>query len=216
MFDAAKERAARLLGYRPYARAELIAKLEDVPPEVAAAAVDRLAEVGLQDDGEVARVYARERWRVGKWAPGRIRYALVQKGIDEALADATLAELFGEKKHVIRRTAKAARAYKVFRKNAAHIHAHTMKGEVYRDLDEVLRAYLGDRLHLVPGALSYRDAEPLLLEAGADRPTLEALKELFALCEAYRFTHGYDEPADTKAIVQHANRVVKTVERKLK
>ena len=30
------------------------------------------------------------------WAPGRIRYALVQKGIDEALADATLAELFGE------------------------------------------------------------------------------------------------------------------------
>jgi hypothetical protein len=127
-----------------------------------------------------------------------------------------LASLFGEKKHHIHRTAKAARAFKVFRKNAAHIYSHSMKSEIYGDLDEVLRAYLGDRLHLIPGALSYRDAEKQLTEAGADFHTLEELKRLFALCEAYRFTRSYDEQGDARKIVREATRIVKTVEKSLK
>ena len=128
----------------------------------------------------------------------------------------SLISLLGEKKHHIHRTAKAARAFKVFKKNAAHIHTHSMKSEIYVDLDEVLRAYLGDRLHLTPGALSYRDAEAKLIEAGADFQTLEELKHLFALCEAYRFTTRYDEKGEARKIVREALRIVKTVERKLK
>ena len=93
----------------------------------------------------------------------------------------SLVSLFGEKKHHIHRTAKAARAYKVFRKNAYHIHSHHMKSEIYSDLDQVLRAYLGDRLHLTPGALSYREAQIELIEAGASAETLEELNALFAL-----------------------------------
>ncbi len=128
-----------------------------------------------------------------------------------------LAALFGEKKRHIHRTAKAARAYPVYRKNAAHIvRNHSMKSEIYRDLDQVLRAYLGDRLHLTPGALTYRDAEDRLLEAGADLQTLEKLKGLFALCEAYRFTRDYNDSADAKEIIHNATRIVKTVERNLK
>ena len=128
----------------------------------------------------------------------------------------SLIALLGEKKHHIHRTAKAARAFKVFKKNAAHIHTHSMKSEIYEDLDNVLRAYLGDRLHLTPGALSYRDAEAALIEAGADVQTLETLKNLFALCEAYRFTTRYDEKGEARKIVREATRIVKTVERKLK
>jgi len=128
-----------------------------------------------------------------------------------------LAALFGEKKRHIHRTAKAARAYPVYRKNAAHIvRNHSMKSEIYRDLDQVLRAYLGDRLHLTPGALTYRDAEERLLEAGPDLKTLEKLKGLFALCEAYRFTRDYNASADAKEIIHDATRIVKAVERNLK
>ncbi|MDF7823318.1 BatD family protein [Pontiellaceae bacterium B12227] len=128
----------------------------------------------------------------------------------------SLISLLGEKKHHIHRTAQAARAFKVFKKNAAHICTHSMKSEIYEDLDQVLRAYLGDRLHLTPGALSYRDAEGALIEAGADFQTLEELKHLFALCEAYRFTTSYDEKGEARKIVREATRIVKTVERKLK
>lgn len=127
-----------------------------------------------------------------------------------------LASLFGEKKHHIHRTAKAARAFKVFRKNVAHIKAHSMKTEIYCDLDECLRAYLADRLHLIPGALSYRDAESKLIEAGADLQTLEELKQLFALCEAYRFTAEFDEPGNAQDIIRNAARIIRSVERKLK
>jgi hypothetical protein len=128
-----------------------------------------------------------------------------------------LVALFGEKKHHIHRTAKAARAYKVYRRNAGQIiHGHPMKSKIYSDLDRVLRAYLGDRLHLNPGALTFRDAHARLAAAGADVQTLAELRMLFALCEAYRFTAGFDAVADAKQIVRHANRIVKAVERKLK
>ena len=129
----------------------------------------------------------------------------------------SLVSLFGEKRHHIHRTAKAARAYKVFRKNGAHIVlSHSMKCEIYGDLDQVLRAYLGDRLHLNPGALSFRDAEDKLIEADANAQTMEELKHLFALCEAYRFTTRYDENGDAKMIVRDANRIVRAVERTLR
>jgi len=123
----------------------------------------------------------------------------------------------GERKEHIHRTAKAARAYRVYRKNAAHIaRKHQMKSEIHGDLDRVLRAYLGDRLHLNPGALSFREAEARLAEAGADFQTLEKLRELFTRCEAYRFTTGYDEPGNARQIVRDANRIVKAIERSLR
>lgn len=91
-----------------------------------------------------------------------------------------------------------------------------MKSEIYGDLDQVLRAYLGDRLHLTPGALSFRDAKTRLVEAGANPKTLEELQRLFALCETYRFTSDFNESGDAKQIVREATHIVKTVERMLK
>ena len=128
-----------------------------------------------------------------------------------------LISLVGEKKHHIHRTAKAARAYRIYRKNAAHIiHSHTMKSEIYSDLDQVLRAYLGDRLHLNPGALSFREVERSLIAKHSDKEIISALKQLFEVCEAYRFTCGFDEKTDARKIVRNATRIVKTVERTLK
>jgi hypothetical protein len=129
----------------------------------------------------------------------------------------SLVSVFGEKRHHIHRTAKAARAYRIFRRNVAHIvQSHSMKSEIYCGLDQVLRAYLGDRLHLTPGALSFRDAAAKLAESDIDHQTLTELRSLFELCEAYRFTRGYDETADARPIVRNAVRTVKAVERSLK
>jgi hypothetical protein len=128
-----------------------------------------------------------------------------------------LASIFGKKRHHIQRTAKAVRAYRVFRRNVAHIiHSHSRKSAIYGDLDPMLRAYLGDRLHLNPGALSFRDAKEQLAAAGAEPRTLEELERVFTLCEAYRFARCFDEKGDARTIVRNAVETVKAVERTLK
>ncbi|MCF7847826.1 MAG: BatD family protein [Kiritimatiellales bacterium] len=127
-----------------------------------------------------------------------------------------LLAFFGKKKHNIRRTAKAARAYRIYRKNAAAIAHLRTKSEIYMGLDQTLRAYLGDRLHKRPGALTFRGVEKKLAAAGTDFQTVEKLESVFEICEAYRFTAGFDENADAKQIVHAANRIVKAVERNLK
>ncbi len=175
----------------------------------------RAVEEGVRQNYEHPDMLKSRRAPLFGWArPGFVLGFLLMPPL--LVGGLALAALFGEKKHHIHRTAKAARAHKVFRRNAAHIHTHSMKSEIYGELDHVLRAYLGDRLHLAPGALSYRDAEARLIEAGAEPETLAELKRLFAVCEAYRFTRNYDEQGDARAIVREANRVVKRVERKLK
>lgn len=124
-----------------------------------------------------------------------------------------LVSLFRKRKHHIYRTAKAARASKVFRRATAHmVHSHRMKRAIYEDLDTMLRAYLGDRLYLNPGTLTFREVEDLLSEAGIPRQNIDDLKHLFLLCETYRFTRGFDEAADAGKIVQNAHRIVKVIE----
>lgn len=129
----------------------------------------------------------------------------------------TLASLFGARRHHIHRTAKAARAFRVFRRNAVHIvHGHAAKSTVYRELDQVLRAYLGDRLHLNPGALPFREAAARLAETGAGSAEIERLGILFALCESYRFTPDAPGTANARQIVHDAVDIVKTIERSLR
>lgn len=127
------------------------------------------------------------------------------------------AALFGKKRHQIERTAKAARAYRIYRRNATHItrNAHT-KSEIYAELDRVLRVYFGDRLHLNPGALTFKEIDHHLAESGAKIELRQQLKELFERCEAYRFTTAYDEKANARQIVHAAAPLVKAAERRLK
>lgn len=176
----------------------------------------RTAKEGIRHNYETPDMLESRRRPLFGWAhPGLVFPILLLPPL--VLAGLSLISLLGEKKHHIHRTAKATRAYKVYRKNAAHIiRSHHMKVEIYGDLDHVLRAYLGDRLHLVPGALTFRDAEKSLVGKGADTRTLEELKELFARCEAYRFTTDFNETAQAKKIIHDATRIVKAVERSLK
>ncbi len=175
----------------------------------------RSVDEGIRQNYENPDMLASRRRPLFGWAhPAAVLLLLL---VPPAVAGGlSLASLFGEKKHHIHRTAQAARAFKVFRRNVAHIKSHNLKTEIYCDLDECLRAYLGDRLHLVPGALSYRDAAVRLEKAGASDADIGKLRTLFSICESYRFTHGYDEKTDPRPIITDAVNTVRALERSLK
>ena len=73
--EKAKAAALRLLSQRSHSRKELITKLEEREHQFDAVtrALDRLAEVGLQSDGEFAEVFVRSKRRQAKWAPSKIK-----------------------------------------------------------------------------------------------------------------------------------------------
>lgn len=95
--ERATAAASASLARRPHSRAELAAKLarRGVDPRAAAAALDRLATLGVQSDAEFAAAFVRGKWRAGLWAPGRIAGELAARGVDRAHRDEALASVFG-------------------------------------------------------------------------------------------------------------------------
>ena len=81
------------LARREYGREELVGKLVrgGFQPDTARAAVERLADEGLQDDRRFAAGLVQSRIGQGK-GPVRIRQELEQRGIDAGLAETALAE----------------------------------------------------------------------------------------------------------------------------
>jgi len=221
--DITEVPAIQLVFFSPASNAYVIVESEPIPlkvslaESVAAYGMDyrtrpRVAEGGIRQNYEAPDMLESRPLPMLGWAHPLLLAALLL--LPPLLAGgAGLIAHLGKRKEHIHRTAKAARAYKVYRKNAAHIaRKHQMKSEIHGNLDHVLRAYLGDRLHLNPGALSFREAESQL-PAGKET---ENLKQLFETCEAYRFTTDYDEPGNARQIVRKANRIVKSIERSLR
>ena len=55
---------------------------------------------------------------------------------------------------------------------------------------QALRQYLGNRVGLAPGALTFADVEQRLTERGVDRGLIQILNNLFERCEAGRYAGG--------------------------
>jgi hypothetical protein len=55
---------------------------------------------------------------------------------------------------------------------------------------QALRQYLGDRLGLAPGALTFADVELRLAARGVDSELIRTLNNLFDRCEAGRYAGG--------------------------
>ncbi len=89
------ERAGRILALREHSRAELRTKLAhpakgEAPPEaLVEAALDRLSELGLLDDGRYALMAAEQLARKGMSAAG-IRRALLARGVNTEAVEAAL------------------------------------------------------------------------------------------------------------------------------
>lgn len=90
----AQEKALYLLEYRSHSKKELTEKIARTAAsyEAAQTAADRMEELGLVDDEDYARRYAREMFLRKRWGPMRVRQELRQKGISSQLIDELLAE----------------------------------------------------------------------------------------------------------------------------
>lgn len=86
-YNRARERALYLLGLRDYACGELEQKLHtEASPEIAAAVVARLREVGLLDDRQYAARLARHLAEYKQYPRRRIEQELRRRGIDPLTA----------------------------------------------------------------------------------------------------------------------------------
>ena len=96
-YNRARERALYLLGLRDYGCRELEQKLlSEASPEVAAAVVERLRDVGLLDDSRFAARLARHLNEYKQYPRRRIRQELLRRGVDAATAEEALESLEGE------------------------------------------------------------------------------------------------------------------------
>lgn len=93
MVQRALELAYQLLARRERTVSEVRAHLlgRDIDEASAAAAVEELIEQGYLDDARFARLFAQDKRALAQWGSERIRRALLARGIDRELADATLA-----------------------------------------------------------------------------------------------------------------------------
>lgn len=94
MNEQTKSKALRMLDRRDYSRAELIKKLVEKgePPSDAEAVTDRLAELGVVDDGRYAALVVRQYAGKG-YGEKRVRMELSRRGVPRALADEALAQM---------------------------------------------------------------------------------------------------------------------------
>lgn len=90
----AKEKALWLISYRSHSKKELFDKLKrSFDEESAQKAVDRMEELGLINDEEFARLYARKLVNGKKMSVKAAEYELYRKGIDKITAEQVLGEL---------------------------------------------------------------------------------------------------------------------------
>ena len=79
-----------------------------------------------------------------------------------------------------------------------------------------LRQYVGGRLGLPSGAITFKDVKPVLEERGADAETVAALGTLFERCEAGRYAGGALAGADAPATARRIVEVAKELEGSLR
>ena len=90
----AVEACVRLLGYRPRTETELLRRLgqKGFEPELAAEAVERVRSLGYVDDAEFARFWVQNRDQFKPMGARRLRYELLQKGVDRETAQQVIEE----------------------------------------------------------------------------------------------------------------------------
>jgi len=109
---------------------------------------------------------------------------------------------------------QAEKALHQFKKSCAKIEkTQTTKQAIYTQLDQALRSYFAARFNLHPNALTFKEIRTILQNTPSN--TIDQLETLFNLCEAYRFTQQYNEPANPTPILTQAQQQINQLEKKL-
>jgi hypothetical protein len=88
--------------------------------------------------------------------------------------------------------------------------------ETYAQLLETVRGYLGSKLRMSAGALTFKDAEQKLSQNSVDSETIQTLHQIFKQCEAGRYAGNSDIGQDITKIIEDTLSFAKKAERKFK
>ena len=140
-----KDKAMWLISYRDHSRKELIDKLRrDYSVESAEAAVSRLEELGLIDDGRFARRYAADLINIKHLSDRGVRQKLREKGIDRDLIDEIMSEFEVDEQAQIREIIekKYGRDLSDEKLRRRAVNALTRLGFGYSDIKSAMAEYI--------------------------------------------------------------------------
>jgi hypothetical protein len=89
-------------------------------------------------------------------------------------------------------------------------------GAYHSQLLDALRAYLGARLGLPPGALTFADLAGVLQQRGAAQETIAELRGLFEQCEAGRYAGGMHAAGEPSNMAERARQAAARLEQDLR
>ncbi|SPD74206.1 exported hypothetical protein [uncultured Desulfobacterium sp.] len=110
------------------------------------------------------------------------------------------------------RARKAYRSLTGSLKNAGRSSSPTESCNIILD---AFRTYLGDRLFMNKGAVTFNDVKDKLLSEGVTQQALERLKTIFESCEAGRYAGGAGIQ-DAESMVEEGNKLAQELEDSLK
>lgn len=140
-----KDKAMWLISYRDHSRSELIGKLKkDYGEEACEAAVTRLEELGLIDDGRYARRYTADLINIKHLSERGVRQKLYEKGIPRELIDEVLEEVFIDEKEQIRTVIEKKYVRSLYDEKGQRRCANALArlGFSYGDIKSVMREYI--------------------------------------------------------------------------
>ncbi len=142
----AKDKALWLISYRSHSKKELFDKLRrDFDEDSAQKAVDRMQELGLINDGEFAKAYARKLVYGKKMSLRAAELELRRKGIDEITAEQALSELeYDAQTQIIEFISKKYRNIEDEKVRRRAVAALQRKGYGWDDIKQAIESISGD------------------------------------------------------------------------
>jgi hypothetical protein len=111
--------------------------------------------------------------------------------------------------------ARARKAFGTLTKSLKEARGSSSVDNTCNMVQDAFRHYLGDKLCMPKGALTFNDVSDALAARGVDQGTLERLKTLFETCEAGSYA-GNAGISDAASLADQGLRLSKELERKLK
>lgn len=142
----AKDKALWLISYRSHSKKELFDKLRrDFDEDSAQKAVDRMQELGLINDGEFAKAYARKLVYGKKMSLRAAELELRRKGIDNITAEQVLSELeYDAQTQIIEFISKKYRNIEDEKVRRRAVAALQRKGYGWDDIKQAIESMSGD------------------------------------------------------------------------
>lgn len=142
----AKDKALWLISYRSHSKKELFDKLRrDFDEDSAQKAVDRMQELGLINDGEFAKTYARKLVYGKKMSLRAAELELHRKGIDNITAEQVLSDLeYDAQTQIIEFISKKYRNIEDEKVRRRAVAALQRKGYGWDDIKQAIESMSGD------------------------------------------------------------------------